>query len=117
MKHPLFTFALSCSLLTGGMALAHHGWGSYDASKQISINSSVREANWQNPHVTVAVTHDNRNWEAVLAPPFRMNARGLSPEMLKPGTQVTIEGYPSTQVDNEMRAERISVGGRIFELR
>jgi len=117
MKRPLFISCLSASLLTGGFALAHHGWGSYDASRQISITSAIQQANWRNPHVTVAVRYENRNWEAVLAPPFRMSARGLEPDMIKPGTQVTLEGYPSTRIDSEMRAERIVVGGKTFELR
>jgi len=46
-----------------------------------------------------------------------MSARGLTPEMLKPGVTVTLEGYPSTRVANEMRAERITAGGQTFELR
>jgi hypothetical protein len=37
--------------------------------------------------------------------------------MIKPGSTVTLEGYPSTRVDTEMRAERITVGGKTFELR
>jgi hypothetical protein len=41
-----------------------------------------------------------------LAPLFRMQARGLRQEMLKPGTVVAVEGYPSTQKQYEMRAER-----------
>jgi hypothetical protein len=54
----------------------------------------------------------------VLAPPFRMEARGLTPDMLKAGAQVTVEGYASTRVDREMRAERITVDGpACFELR
>jgi len=117
MKRPLFILCTAGTLLTGGFALAHHGWGSYDASRRIFITSSVQQANWQNPHVTVAVMHENKSWEAVLAPPFRMNARGLEPDTIKPGTRVTLEGYPSTRVDSEMRAERITVGGKTFELR
>jgi len=117
MKRPLFVLFLSGALLSGGFALAHHGWGSYDASRQISITSTVRQANWQNPHVTVAVMHDDKSWEAVLAPPFRMKARGLEPDMIQPGVQVTLEGYPSTRIESEMRAERIIVGGKTFELR
>lgn len=46
-----------------------------------------------------------------------MNARGLNPDMIKPGTSVRIEGYPSTRVATEMRAERIVVGGKTYELR
>lgn len=117
MNHPLLALCLSGALLTGGAALAHHGWGSYDAGRTISITSPVQRTEWQNPHVMVVVTQGGKNWDAVLAPPFRMNARGLSPDMIGPGTTVTLEGYPSTRVQSEMRAERIIVGGRTFELR
>jgi hypothetical protein len=37
--------------------------------------------------------------------------------MLAVGTVVSIEGYPSTRTPNEMRAERITVAGKTFELR
>jgi hypothetical protein len=54
---------------------------------------------------------------AKTAPLFRMHARGLTQEMLKSGTIVTVEGYPSTQKEHEMRAERIMVAGKSVELR
>ncbi|MEE1612641.1 DUF6152 family protein [Microvirga sp. CF3016] len=117
MKFPLFGFCLSAAVLTGGIALAHHGWGSYDAGRVITIAGSVEQANWENPHVMVLVPYQGKSWEAVLAPPFRMSARGLNPDMIKPGTQVRLEGYPSTRTATEMRAERIIVSGRTYELR
>ncbi|MBF9195932.1 DUF6152 family protein [Microvirga terrestris] len=117
MKYPLFGLVFSGALLIGGIAVAHHGWGSYDAGRLISVTSNIQRANWENPHVTVGVTHENRNWDAVLAPPFRMSARGLNPDMLKPGTPVRLEGYPSTRTETELRAERIVVGGKTYELR
>ena len=117
MKYRLFGLCLSATLLTGGVALAHHGWGSYDAGKKLTIAGSVESTDWQNPHVMIVVSHENKKWDAVLAPPFRMSARGLEPDMIKPGTAVTLEGYPSTRAEAEMRAERIMVGGKTFELR
>ena len=117
MKYPLFGLCLSGALLTGGLAFAHHGWGSYDAARLVSMTSAVRQVQWENPHVTLVVSHENKNWDAVLAPPFRMSARGLQPEMIRPGTSVTLEGYSSTRTDAEMRAERIIVGGKTYELR
>jgi hypothetical protein len=117
MKYPLFGLFFSGALLTGGVAVAHHGWGSYDAARPISITSNVQRTSWENPHVTLVVTHQNKSWDAVLAPPFRMSARGLNPDMIKPGTPVQVEGYPSTRTDTEMRAERIIVGGKTYELR
>ena len=52
-----------------------------------------------------------------LAPLFRMQSRGITQDMLKPGTPVVVEGYPSTRLEHEMRAERITVGGKVVELR
>jgi Family of unknown function (DUF6152) len=107
----------AASMLVAGGALAHHGWGSYDAAKVMTIRAPVETLRWQNPHVHVDVKHQGATWEAVLAPPFRMEARGLKPHMIKTGTMVSIEGYASTRVEREMRAERIIVAGKTFELR
>jgi Family of unknown function (DUF6152) len=117
MNLRLFTGAALVFGLTGGIAVAHHGWGSYDASKIMTVDAAVASLEWQNPHVHLGVNHDGAVWELVLAPPFRMHARGLSPEMIKVGTRVSVEGYPSTRVEHEMRAERIRVDGQTFELR
>jgi len=113
----MFGLCLSAGLLASGIALAHHGWGSYEAGRIFTITSPVEKLEWQNPHVHLVVRHENKSWEAVLAPPSRMNTRGLHPEMIGPGTQVTLEGYPSSKGDPEMRAERIVVAGKTYELR
>ena len=112
-----FMLALAALGLAAGGALAHHGWGSYDASKKLTIASPVQHLAWQNPHVHIHVRHQGATWEAVLAPPFRMEARGLSPELIKAGAQVQLEGYPATQGQPEMRAERITGAGKTYELR
>ena len=112
-----FAYAVAAFGLAAGGALAHHGWGSYDPAKRFTIASPVERLAWQNPHVHIHVQHQGAAWEAVLAPPFRMEARGLSAEMIGQGAEVTVEGYPSTREPTEMRAERIIVGGRSFELR
>lgn len=117
MRPRILALAAASSLLVAGAALAHHGWGSYDAAKRFTIRSPVEKLTWENPHVHLGLKHQGAVWEAVLAPPFRMDARGLSPEMLKAGTTVALEGYPSTRGEREMRAERITVGGKTFELR
>lgn len=111
---------LICALavaVSAGTASAHHGWGSYDANKPFTISAPVEQLVWADPHTHVMLKHDGATWEATLAPLFRMQARGLSEAMLKPGTRVEVYGYPSTQKEHEMRAERITVGGKTVELR
>ena len=116
MRRTLLTAVLLAGVL-GSAALAHHGWGSYDSARKFTIQSAVKHLQWQNPHVHIQLDYDNATWTIVLAPISRMERRGLAPEMIKEGTEVAAEGYPSRRVDHEMRAERISVGGKMFELR
>ena len=104
-------------LLAAGTASSHHGWGSYDTAKKFTIEAPVDMLSWQNPHAHIMLKHDNASWEITLAPITRMVRRGLSEEMLKPGTVIAAEGYPSTRNDHEMRAERLTIEGKVFELR
>lgn len=104
-------------LLVAAPAAAHHGWGSYDVAKAFIIEAPVDHLDWSNPHAHLRLKHDGAAWEATLAPLSRMQLRGLSEDMLKPGTIVRVEGYPSTRTPNEMRAERITVAGKTVELR
>jgi uncharacterized protein DUF6152 len=112
--------AAACIFITAasvGAASAHHGWGSYDATKTFTINAAVESLSWADPHTHIMLKYQGDTWEATLAPLFRMSARGLTQEMLKPGTMVSVVGYPSTQKQHEMRAERIVVAGKTVELR
>src|SRR5687768_2442905 len=114
------TSILTATVLAGAFAtaaMAHHGWGSYDAARKFTIQSMVRHLQWQNPHVHIQLEHENATWTIVLAPISRMERRGLAPDMGKESTEVAVEGYPSTRMEHEMRAERIKVGGTTYELR
>lgn len=103
-----------------GTVFAHHGWSSYDASKTLNFTGVIREANYSNPHGMIRLQVDGGNgktWLVVLAPPSRMNARGLKQEMVKVGVNATVVGYPHRQKADEMRAERITIDGKTTELR
>ena len=105
------------AVVSAGAAWAHHGWGSYDATKAFTISAPVETLAWADPHAHVMLKYQGATWEATLAPLFRMQARGITQDMLKPGTPVVVEGYPSTRLAHEMRAERITVAGKVVELR
>ncbi len=98
-------------------ALAHHGWSEYDQTKLLTLTGSIEAAGYEHPHGHIRLKTADKTWIAVLAPPSRMDARGLVRDMLKPGTTVTVEGYANRNHPEEMRAERITVGGKTVELR
>ena len=110
--------AAALSLLAiPSLTLAHHGWSEYDAGQTLTLTGQVGESGYEHPHGYVKLVTPGKTWIAVLAPPSHMDNRGLTREMLKPGTTVTIVGYQNRSNPEEMRAERITVGGKTVELR
>jgi hypothetical protein len=112
---PMTSLALGLALATG--ALAHHGWSGYDASRPLNLTGTIAEAGYEHPHGFLRLEAPGKTWLVTLAPPSRMENRGLSAAMLRAGTAATVMGYPSRKDPNEMRAERITIDGRTTELR
>jgi len=98
-------------------ALAHHGWSEYDSTKLFKLSGKILEYGYEHPHGHIRLETPGKTWLCVLAPPSRMENRGLAKELLKPGSEATVEGYANRDKPEEMRAERISVGGKTVELR
>jgi hypothetical protein len=46
-----------------------------------------------------------------------MESRGLARDMLTVGATASVYGYPHRTKSDEMRAERITIGGKTIELR
>jgi hypothetical protein len=98
-------------------AWAHHGWGSYDANRVLTFEAKVIEASYGFPHGEVVMEAGGKRWRCILAPPSRMENRGLKKEAIAPGATIKVEGYPSKVHDDEMRVERVTVGGKTIEMR
>ena len=104
-------------LALGGPAIAHHGWGSYDAAKPVTVTGPILESKYENPHATITVRGSAKTWTVTLAPTSRMSNRGATADVVAKGKTVTALGYPSTGEKDEMRAERITVDGKTYEMR
>ena len=105
------------ALLLAVPAFAHHGWSEYEQGKLIKLSGKVTQNGYEHPHGFIKLTVDGKEWIAVLAPPFRMENRGLLKSDIADGSQVTVEGYVNRSKPDEMRAERIIVNNKTIELR
>lgn len=99
------------------VAFAHHGWSGYDSSKTLDLEGTIADSGYEHPHGFVRLETPGKTWLVVLAPPSRMENRGLPREMLKPGTKASVVGYPKRDDPGELRAERITIAGKTTELR
>jgi hypothetical protein len=113
MKRAFLAVSVALPLAAWG----HHGWSEYDSSKALKLTGKVVESGYEHPHGHVRLETPGKSWNVVLAPPSRMERRGLEKAALEPGATVTVEGYPNREKAEEMRAERISVQGKTIELR
>jgi hypothetical protein len=104
-------------LLIAATAHAHHGWSEYDSTAVLNLTGVIKEAGYEHPHGHVRLETAGKTWIVVLAPPSRMEYRGLAASDLVPGTKVTVVGYPNRGKPEEMRAERITVNAKTIELR
>jgi hypothetical protein len=95
----------------------HHGWSNYDEKKVLNLTGEILESTYENPHGTLKFKTKEKTWTVILAPPYRMQDRGLSRDMLKVGVTATVVGYPHKEIKDEMRAERITINEKTTELR
>lgn len=112
-----FMLAAAVTLAAAPHASAHHGWSGYDSGTTLNLTGTIKEAGYEHPHGYVQLEVPGKTWRVVLAPPSRMESRGLPRTALSPGKTVTVVGYPNRTDPEEMRAERITVEGKTTELR
>jgi hypothetical protein len=103
--------------LLSGAAFAHHGWGSYEASTPITVTGPIVTSKFENPHATITVRGSDKVWTVTLAPTSRMTNRGATDKIVAVGNTVSAYGYPSKVEKDEMRAERITINGKSYEMR
>jgi hypothetical protein len=117
MRHVVGSVIAIVVVVVAGVAGAHHGWSGYDAGKVLTLTGTINEFGYEHPHGSVRLATPDKTWFVVLAPPSRLDNRGLKREMLAPGTSATVVGYPNRSEPDEMRAERITIADKTTELR
>jgi len=100
-------------LLTALPLFAHHGGTSlYDISKQITVNATVTEFVWTNPHVEIGLDAKDdkgnvKHWLLEASSPPVMVSRGWNRKILQPGDVVKVTFNP---------AQRGASVGRLIKL-
>lgn len=78
---------------------AHHSFAAeYDGSKPIKLSGTVTKFDMVNPHSWIYVDVKDGsgkvvNWKFETASPANLFRRGFKKDTIKPGMQVTLEGY------------------------
>lgn len=101
---PLALVAISLVTLP---AVAHHSLAMFDLAKPVSLNGTVTEFQWTNPHAYIYVEVPPGEplagvWELLLNSPNNLKrAGGWNSKILKPGDKVTVIAYPLRDTSNK----------------
>ena len=77
---------------------AHHSFAAeFDTSKPVTLTGAVTKLEWTNPHIWVYLdVRDEQGavqpWQCEGGPPNTLTRNGWSPNSLKVGDQITIDG-------------------------
>ncbi|MGD9842604.1 MAG: DUF6152 family protein [Steroidobacteraceae bacterium] len=99
MKVRLLFCTTVCMYMFASQAVAHHSFAAFDRETKLTVEGSVIEVQWANPHVWVQVNVLNKSGELedYAFEGFGTNIlmrKGWSRSSLKPGDKVTVEWSP-----------------------
>jgi len=112
-------------LLIGAVpVMAHHSFAAeYDASKPIKLTGTVTKIEWTNPHCYFYIDVKNEasgkteNWALEMGNPNALLRAGWTPNSVKIGDPVTVEGTRARDgslLGNARSMVLISTGQRLF---
>ena len=95
------------------VARAHHSFAVYDFTQQIEFVGTVDTLNFKNPHIamTLSVTDADGNTQIIDfiegAPANMLARKGLTPDLIAPGKEVTAIGSPLIEDPSKFFLRRV----------
>jgi hypothetical protein len=115
LRRPELASAISLITLP---ALAHHSMAIYDRERVITIEGTVAEFEWANPHVYLYIEAQNDTRELVLwtfesGPTTLARRNGWSRDTFAPGDRVIATGNPSKDPERLIASLNPTTGGSV----
>jgi hypothetical protein len=99
MKIKAFSLACVAVAMSAIPAFAHHSFAMFDAEKKVTLEGTVKEFQWTNPHswilMTVASAQGQpEQWAIEMGGPSGLARQGWVPKTLTPGMKVKTVIHP-----------------------
>jgi hypothetical protein len=99
VKYRLSYTLLTAMICIASSASAHHSYAMFDANKLVTVDATVKEFQWTNPHswLQVMIADDKggaEEWSLELGPLVVLHRWGWKPHSLNPGDKVKVSINP-----------------------
>lgn len=113
--------AAAAAVAATAPASAHHSFAMFDFAKTTTIEGSVTEFQWTNPHTELVVMgapagQPAKVWTFELTSPSNLLRMGWDKRALKPGDKVKIEANPlrSGEAGGALRKATLIESGKVY---
>ena len=100
MKFKAFRLGVAMMGLSITPAAAHHSFAMFDAQKTVTLQGTVKEFEWTNPHSWLRVmVNDEKTgkpvlWALELSSPARLTTMGMHADSVHAGDNVSVTFHP-----------------------
>ena len=111
------------ALAAAGLALpvfAHHSFAMFDQTKEVTLDGTLKELQWTNPHIWIQVlvpddTGKTVEWSVEGGSPNNLSRKGWSRNSMKAGDKVVITIHPLKNGENGGSLMKVTVNGTTLE--
>ncbi len=117
MKTAIFSAAAALTVFAS-VASAHHSFAMFDQTKETTLDGTLKELQWTNPHIWVQVmvkdpaTGKNVEWSIEGGSPNNLARKGWTRNALKAGDKVVVIIHPLKNGDNGGSLVKVTVNGQ-----
>jgi hypothetical protein len=92
--------ATALLFVIAGPAFAHHSDAMFASDKEVTLNGTVREFQYTNPHSWIQLVVAGQagaqpvEWSIETGAPIVLLRAGIKPTALKPGDRITLRAHP-----------------------
>lgn len=99
MKYGAFALAGLAVVTLSAPSFAHHSYSMFDGQTTVTLEGTVAEFQWVNPHAWILMDVPGEDgemvrWSLELPSPGGLARNGWRPRMLTPGMEITATAHP-----------------------
>jgi hypothetical protein len=118
-KKGLARVGAMAAVLVASPSFAHHSFAMFDAQKTMTLDGTIKEFQWTNPHCWVQIlvkspSGDLIEWSLEGTSPNRFARSGWTRNSLKPGDKATVTFHPLKDGTAGGSMMTVSVNGKVI---